>query len=265
MAPGGPPVAEEEWRALVRQWFPDRVDTRLRRRTWSAIAAHQEVIASLVGVVPVSVIHQRLRDEAGLDVSVASVRRYVLAHFEETVRREQVTVLRPTPPPGQEAQVDYGYLGVWFDPVAGRRRRVWAFSMVCSHSRHLFVRPVLVMDQAAWVEAHVKAFEFFKACPRRLVPDNLRAGVARPDLYDPKINRAYGELAAHYLLTELLSTKTQVEGHIWDPPFGGEGLIDRRLHDRRARGFERHGCCRGAPGRSTCRHRGSVGAVPDRR
>jgi hypothetical protein len=30
------------------------------------------------------------------------------------------------------------------------------------------------------------------------VPDNLRTGVARPDLYDPKINRAYAELAAHY-------------------------------------------------------------------
>jgi hypothetical protein len=34
--------------------------------------------------------------------------------------------------------------------------------------------------------------------PARLVPDNLRTGVDRPDLYDPKINRAYAELAAHY-------------------------------------------------------------------
>jgi transposase len=198
MTPGGPPMAEEEWRALVREWFPDRVDSRLRRRTWPAIAAHHEVIASLVGVVPVSVIHQRLRDEAGLDASLASVRRYVWAEFEETARRDSVTVLRPTPPPGDEAQVDYGYLGVWFDPLAGRSRRLWAFSMVCSHSRHLFVRPVLVMDQAAWVEAHAAALEFFGGCPRRLVPDNLRAGVAKSDLYDPKINRAYGELAAHY-------------------------------------------------------------------
>ncbi|PXY16718.1 Mu transposase domain-containing protein [Prauserella flavalba] len=34
--------------------------------------------------------------------------------------------------------------------------------------------------------------------PRRLVPDNLRTGVERTDLYDPKINRSYAELAAHY-------------------------------------------------------------------
>lgn len=34
--------------------------------------------------------------------------------------------------------------------------------------------------------------------PTRLVPDNLKTGVDRPDLYDPKINRSYAELAARY-------------------------------------------------------------------
>jgi hypothetical protein len=35
-------------------------------------------------------------------------------------------------------------------------------------------------------------------CATRLVPDNLRTGVDRADLYDPQINRSYAELAAHY-------------------------------------------------------------------
>jgi hypothetical protein len=30
------------------------------------------------------------------------------------------------------------------------------------------------------------------------VPDNLKTGVDKPDLYDPKINRSYAELAEHY-------------------------------------------------------------------
>ena len=47
------------------------------------------------------------------------------------------------------------------------------------------------LDQHAWTECHVKAFEFFGGVPARLVPDNLKTGVDRPDLYDPKINRAY--------------------------------------------------------------------------
>ncbi len=76
--------------------------------------------------------------------------------------------------------------------------RIWAFVMVLALSRLMFVRPVLAMDQRAWTEAHVEAFAFFGGVPKRLVPDNLRTGVARPDLYDPKINRAYAELANHY-------------------------------------------------------------------
>jgi transposase len=70
--------------------------------------------------------------------------------------------------------------------------------MVLATSRFMFVRPVLTMDQRAWTECHVEAFAFFGGVPRRLVPDNLRTGVDRPDLYDPKINRSYAELAAHY-------------------------------------------------------------------
>ena len=107
-------------------------------------------------------------------------------------------MLGDAPPPGEQAQIDYGRLGMWLDPATGRRRAVWAFVMVLACSRHLFVRPTLVMDQAEWTAAHVEAFAFFGGVPARLVPDNLKTGVDRPDLYDPKINRSYAELAAHY-------------------------------------------------------------------
>ena len=180
------------------EWFPGLVDASLRQPSYADIVPHHDKIEALVGVVPVSVIHQRLSDEAGLETSVASLRRYVRAHLSEKARREDVVVWRPEVAAGDEAQVDYGYMGIWLDPVSGRRRRVWAFSMVLSHSRYLFVRPVLTMDQQAWVECHVAAFEFFAGVPRRLVPDNLRTGVQKADLYDPKLNRAYSELADHY-------------------------------------------------------------------
>jgi len=69
--------------------------------------------------------------------------------------------------------------------------------MVLSYSRHVFARAVFTMDQAAWLENHLAAFAFFQGVPRRVVPDNLRAGVLRPDLYDPHFNRGYEELAHH--------------------------------------------------------------------
>jgi transposase len=70
--------------------------------------------------------------------------------------------------------------------------------MVLSACRHMFVRPVVSMTLAVWIDAHVAAFEFFGGVPARLVPDNLKTGVPKPDLYDPNLNRAYAELAQHY-------------------------------------------------------------------
>jgi len=200
MVPGGPAVSQQGWQERARAWFPELADTRLRQVTWPAIAGHRDyIVEQMEAGVTVATIHQRLRDERGLAVSVASLRRYVAANLPEEVRRSRVTVLRLVPAePGAEAQIDYGQMGRWTDPRTGRRHTVNAFAMVLCCSRHMFVRPVIKMDQLAWTECHVAAFGFFGGVPARLVPDNLKTGVDRPDLYDPKINRSYAELAVHY-------------------------------------------------------------------
>lgn len=198
MAPGGPPVGRAEWAALVAGWFPELVDARARSLTFPAIEVHRDAIKEMIATNTVSTVWQRLRDEAGLAVSLASFRRYVAREFPGEVSAESVTVLRPPVPPGEEAQVDYGLLGSWADPVTGRAQRVWAFVMVLACSRLMFVRPVVRMDATSWVAANVAAFEFFGGAPRRVVPDNLKTGVVTADLYDPKLNRAYAEMAEHY-------------------------------------------------------------------
>ncbi|WP_436502041.1 IS21 family transposase [Actinokineospora sp. HUAS TT18] len=199
LAPGGPAKPAREWEELVRGWFPGLADMRLRQVTWPEFDKHRDfIVAMLAAGVTKQTIWQRLADEHGLSASVASLKRYVAANLPEEDRRAQVTVLRDDPPAGEEAQIDYGYLGSWTDPVGGRKKRVWAFVMVLACSRLMFVRPVLTMDQRSWTEAHVEAFAFFGGVPHRLVPDNLRTGVDRTDLYDPKINRSYAEFAAHY-------------------------------------------------------------------
>ncbi len=199
IVPGGEPISALRWAELVHQWFPELHTTELRHPKFAEIAPFHELIEQMLTTNTVTTVHQRLRDERGLHVSIASFRRYVLATMpDRDSLRGQVTVRKPDPPPGQEAQIDYGYLGQWTDPASGKRRRVWAFVMVLSCSRHLFVRPVVAMPLAAWVEAHVAALEFFGGAPRRLVTDNLKASVIDPDLYDPKLNRTYAELASHY-------------------------------------------------------------------
>ena len=195
-----PGTVAARWAELVRGLFPELADTTLRQVTWPAIAVHRDyVVEQLEAGVTQATVWQRLRDERGLAVSIASFRRYVAANLPEEARRSQVRVLDPYPAaPGEVAQIDYGKLGRWLDPVTGEIRTIWAFVMVLCCSRHMFVRPVLKMDQRAWTECHVAAFGFFGGVVAPLAPDNLRTAVDQPDLYDPKINRSYAELAAHY-------------------------------------------------------------------
>jgi transposase len=199
IAPGGEPISQQRWAELVREWFPELHTTELRHPKFAEIAPYHELIEQMLKTNTVTTVHQRLRDERGLAVSIASFRRYVWATMPDAeALRGKVTVRKPDPPPGEEAQIDYGYLGQWTDPATGRKRRVWAFVMVLSCSRHLFVRPVLTMPLSTWIQAHVAALGFFGGAPRRVVTDNLKASVITPDLYDPKLNRTYAELASHY-------------------------------------------------------------------
>jgi transposase len=197
--PGGEPLSAEPWAELIAGWFPALSDPAARASTWPLIAPHCDRIKDwLDAEVTVATIAQRLRDDHDVAASESSVRRWIATHFAEEVARERVTVPRGPVEPGSEAQIDYGRLGMWLDPATAKRVAVWAFVMVLSCSRHLFVRPVIRMDQTAWCACHVAAFEFFGGVPARLVCDNLKTGVDKPDLYDPKINRSYAELATHY-------------------------------------------------------------------
>ena len=121
--------------------------------------------------VTVCTIHQRLRDEHDLAVSLSSLRRHVAANLPAAAAA--VTVLRDDPPPGQEAQSTTACSACGSTRCAGCAG-VWAFVMVLAASRHMFVQPVLGMDQQAWNAARVAAFTFFDGVPARIVPDNLQ-------------------------------------------------------------------------------------------
>ena len=106
------------WAAKVAGWFPELVDARARSSTWPMLEARRELITKMLETNTVATVHQRLRDEHDLRVSVTSLRRYVWQAFPDR-RRRAATPLRPLVPPGGEAQIDSGYLG----PVAGPDRQ----------------------------------------------------------------------------------------------------------------------------------------------
>src|SRR5262245_53753169 len=116
--------SQSEWSVFVREWFPQLADTTLRQISWPLIEPYRDyIVEQLEAGVTKATIHQRLRDERGLEASVASVKRWIAANLPEQALRSKVTVLREDVPAGQEGQIDYGYLGSWVDPLGGRRRR----------------------------------------------------------------------------------------------------------------------------------------------
>ena len=128
-------------------------------------------------------------------IGYCTVKRYLRARLG--YRAPRVTV-RLEVVPGSQAQVDFGYMGRMVDPETGALRKTWAFIMTLSFSRHRFVRFVFRQDVATWIDCHIRAFEFFNGVPETIILDNLKAGVVKPDLYDPTLNRAYGDLERHY-------------------------------------------------------------------
>ena len=173
LKPGGPPLSQGEWDEVARRVAPELMDPKVRSLTYSLIDPLKDKIDAMLEASTVTTVHQRLRDEQGLAVGISSFRRYCHLVFPDKGLRDKVTILRPDVDPGEEAQVDYGFLGTFADRVTGKMRRVWAFVIVLSFSRHMFVRPVLKMDQVSWVTAHVAAFEYFGGVPQRLVMENV--------------------------------------------------------------------------------------------
>lgn len=77
--------------------------------------------------------------------------------------------------PGEQGQVDWAHFGV--REVPGGRRTLWAFVMVLSFSRQLFVRFVYDARLPSFLAGHVEAFAAFGGVPRRLLYDNLKSAV----------------------------------------------------------------------------------------
>jgi transposase len=137
------------------------------------------------------VMHQLLHER--FSCSESTIRRYVQKHF-----KKPKPVIRRITEPGVVMEVDFGSLGLFFDPWENRRRRAWLFSARLRHSRHAYREIVYSQKQETFFLCHVHAFEHFGGVPEKVVCDNLKAAVIQASLESPLVNRAYRMLAEHY-------------------------------------------------------------------
>lgn len=188
LEPGKPLPENRELGALLG---PPPVPRHMR----STVEPYEETVRDLLEKeVEMVAIWQRLREDHGYMGSYSSVRRFV----RRLEPKEPDAVCRIETAPGAEAQVDFGSAGLQWDGRTGRRRRAWAFVMTLSNSRHQYVEFVFDQKIETWLRCHERAFAWFGGVPRRVVLDNLKAGVIQPDLHDPVLGEPYRRLAQHY-------------------------------------------------------------------
>jgi len=138
------------------------------------------------------VIHQLVRQY--YQCSESTVRRYIHRRFPSEPR---AVMVRPSIP-AEVMEVDFGYLGISYDPCRKRNRKTYLFSGRLRHSRKAYRERVFDQKQETFFEAHIHAFEYFGGVPQKVVPDNLKAAVLKASFEDPIVNRAYRDLACHY-------------------------------------------------------------------
>jgi transposase len=81
---------------------------------------------------------------------------------------------------------------------AGKEKKAYIFVAVLPASSYLYALPLADMKMVCWIEAHVKALEYFGGVPRILVSDNTKTAVNKASRYEASLNKTYQEMAAHY-------------------------------------------------------------------
>lgn len=121
-------------------------------------------------------VWQRLVAEHHASVAEVTVSRYVRRRRVELGIVDREVFIPQVHEPGAEGEVDFGelYLNVDGQPV-----KCWMFVMRLSASGKAFHVAYGTQAQEAFLEGHVRAFEYFGGVPGRVRYDNLKPAVVR--------------------------------------------------------------------------------------
>lgn len=124
----------------------------------------------------------------GYTGSVVTVRRYLHTLRDQVRHRSKMTVRFETAP-GQQAQADWAEVGRF------ESGKVYAFVMILSFSRMLYVEFTTSMALPELIRCHQNAFAYFGGMPGAILYDNM-AQVRKPG--SGELNPLMADFAAHY-------------------------------------------------------------------
>jgi transposase len=169
--------------------------------SWEALAPRKAEITAWVkdGLTLMKI--WELLERSGTAVAYRTFARFAAAECGWSSARSQVTVPVSDGEPGQEVQLDFGYLGMI--PDGDRRRQLHALVFTSVFSRYCFVWLTFSQTTAAVIAGCEAAWEFFGGMFHVLVPDNLKPVVDKADRLEPGWNREWLEyVQARGLVTD---------------------------------------------------------------
>lgn len=177
----------------------------------------------------------------GVSVPYATLHRFAVE--ELGFGRKAATVPVEDGAPGDEVQLDTGWLTTAVEDHRGRRRRVRVWIFTPSASRYRFVWPCFEESTANAIEACERAWDFYGGVFRTLIPDNTKAIISKADPLEPRVVDGFLEYAQDrgFLVDPARvrrpTDKARVERsvrYVRDDCFGGEVIASMSDARRRA-------------------------------
>jgi len=134
-----------------------------------------------------------LLERRGTAVPYRTLARFAAEECGYSSSRQQVTVPVADGEPGEEVQIDFGYLGMIGD--GDRRRKLHALVFTAVVSRYCFVYLTFSQTTAEVIAGCEAAWAFFGGMFKVLIPDNLKPVVDKADRLEPRWNREWLEYA----------------------------------------------------------------------
>ena len=178
---------------VVERVRPHRSDGR--GAGWRALEAHREQIRVWLEDEDLTVVKVgELLGRRGVLVPARTLQRFA-AECCGPRRGRRATVRVADGEPGGELQVDFGRMGLVFDPAAGRNRVCWALIFTACVSRYCYMQLSFTQTTAAVIEGFEAAWAFFGGVFRVVIPDNLTPVVDQAHPLEPRFNQAFIEYA----------------------------------------------------------------------
>ena len=187
----GAALSEEHIRDVLLALHPN--GGRPRGDTWSHCVAQRDAIQRwLQQGVRLSKI-RKLLARNGVSIPYPTLHRFAVLELQ--FGRTATTLPVADGQPGDELQVDTGWVGWLTVPRLGQKRRFRAWIFTAVRSRYRFVYPTFEETTARAIEACEAAWGFFGGIFNVLIPDNTKAIITQADPLAPRITPAFLEYA----------------------------------------------------------------------